>query len=53
MQRSDASIIRQQAEAEGMTFLAQDGMRQILAGATTVEEVLAVATMEYSVGDAE
>jgi general secretion pathway protein E len=53
MQRADASQIRKQAREEGMTFLVQDGVRKILMGLTTIEEVLAVATMEYSVGEGE
>jgi hypothetical protein len=34
-----------------MIFLVQDGWRKILLGITTIEEVLAVATMDYSVDE--
>jgi general secretion pathway protein E len=47
MQRADASQIRKEARKEGMTFLVQDGVRKILEGLTTIEEVLAVTSMEY------
>ena len=49
MQRADTSQIRSQAIKEGMTLLVQDGIRKIAQGLTTIEEVLAVATMEYTV----
>lgn len=49
MQRADTAQIRSQALKEGMTLLVQDGVRKISQGLTTVEEVLAVATMEYTV----
>lgn len=49
MQRADTAQIRSQAIKDGMTLLVQDGVRKIAQGLTTVEEVLAVATMEYTV----
>jgi type II secretion system protein E len=47
--RADTAIIRTQAVKDGMTQLVADGARKIGQGITTIEEVLAVATMEYSV----
>ncbi len=49
MQRADTAQIRSQAIKEGMTLLVQDGVRKIEQGLTSIEEVLAVATMEYTV----
>jgi general secretion pathway protein E len=49
MKRADTAVIRTQAVKDGMTLLVQDGVRKIAQGLTTVEEVLAVATMEYTV----
>lgn len=49
MKREDTAVIRTQAIKDGMTLLVQDGVRKIAEGLTTVEEVLAVATMEYTV----
>jgi type II secretion system protein E len=46
MQRSDASLIRRQAIADGMTLLIQDGIRRIRQGQTTIEEVLSAAVAE-------
>jgi general secretion pathway protein E len=42
MARSDASRIKQQALREGMHTLRQDGVRKILSGLTTMEEVFRV-----------
>ncbi len=49
MQRSNTAALRKQAIKDGMTLLMQDGVRKIKEGLTTIEEVLAVATMEFSV----
>lgn len=49
MKRADTALIRTQAVKDGMILLVQDGIRKIAAGLTSVEEVLAVATMEYTV----
>ncbi len=46
MERADTSQIRKQAVQDGMTLLLQDGIRKIKEGVTTIEEVLAVATIE-------
>ena len=46
MERADTTQIRKQAVADGMTLLLQDGIRKIKEGITTIEEVLAVATIE-------
>lgn len=46
MERADTSHIRKQAVQDGMTLLLQDGIRKIKEGVTTIEEVLAVATIE-------
>lgn len=51
VQRADTTIISKQAIKDGMTFLVQDGWRKILLGITTIEEVLAVATMDYSIDE--
>ena len=42
---SPTNVIRRQAVAEGMGSLAQDGIRKVLAGITTVEEVLRVTLL--------
>ncbi len=42
MSRSDADHIRAQARAQGMTTLIEDGMRKVIEGFTTIEEVLRV-----------
>ncbi len=47
--RADTAIVRTQAIKDGMTQLVIDGARKIGQGLTSIEEVLAVATMEYSV----
>ncbi len=49
MDKADTSQLRAQAQADGMTLLIEDGLRQIKAGVTTIEEVLAVATIEHEV----
>jgi type II secretion system protein E len=49
MQRADTAQIRTQAIKDGMKLLVQDGVRKIEQGLTSIEEVLAVATMEYTV----
>jgi len=46
MERSDASLIKNQAIKDGMTLLLDDGIRRIKDGLTTVEEVLSVATVD-------
>ena len=46
MERADTTQLRKQAIKDGMTLLIQDGIRKIKEGLTTVEEVLAVATMD-------
>ena len=40
------SVIRRAARAEGMKVLFEDGIRKVLQGHTTIEEVLRVARME-------
>lgn len=47
MDRADTSVIRKQAQKEGMTLLLDDGLIKIKQGVTTIEEVLAVAAAEY------
>ncbi len=49
MERSDTSLLRKQALADGMTLLIDDGIRKIKEGVTTIEEVLSVATIEAEV----
>lgn len=46
MERSETGIIREQAMKDGMIPLIKDGLRRIKDGLTTIEEVLAVATVE-------
>jgi type II secretion system protein E len=48
MERSETGLIRDQAVKDGMTLLIQDGIRRIKDGLTTIEEVLAVATLEQA-----
>lgn len=47
MERSETGILRDQAVKDGMTLLIKDGLRRIKQGLTTIEEVLAVATIEH------
>ncbi|CAN5158469.1 type II secretion system ATPase GspE [soil metagenome] len=49
MERADTSLLRKQAIADGMTLLIEDGIRKIKEGVTTIEEVIAVATIESEV----
>lgn len=49
MERSDTSLLRKQAQADGMTTLLADGVRKIKEGLTSIEEVLSVASTEQSV----
>lgn len=49
MERSDTSVLRNQAVADGMTLLVEDGIRKIKMGLTTIEEVLSAATIEQMV----
>jgi len=51
MQRADTAHIRREAIKEGMTTLLDDGIRKIKAGLTTIDEVLAVATLEQEMID--
>ena len=43
IERADTNRLRQQAQADGMTLLLQDGVRKIAQGLTTIDEVLSVA----------
>jgi general secretion pathway protein E len=49
MERTNTMQLRNQAVADGMTLLIQDGLRKIKAGLTTIDEVLSVATIESTV----
>lgn len=49
VERSDAHVIKQKATQKGMTTLGQDGLRHIVSGNTTIEEVLSVAFIEEAV----
>ena len=40
MQKANASDLRREALAEGMLPMYDDGLRKVLAGTTTLEEVL-------------
>ena len=46
IEKSDMSVLRKQAVAEGMTLLIQDGIAKIEQGLTTIEEVMRVASSE-------
>jgi len=46
IEKVDANILRAQAIKDGMTLLVQDGVWKIELGQTTIEEVLAVSTMQ-------
>ncbi len=51
IERADTARLRNQAVADGMTLLIQDGLRKIKEGLTTIDEVLSVASME--IGEVE
>ena len=40
--KADANVLREQALAEGMYFLRDDGIRKVLEGMTTLSEVVRV-----------
>lgn len=44
--RVDATVIKQKAISDGMTLLGADGLRCVIEGSTTLEEVLSVAFVE-------
>jgi type IV pilus assembly protein PilB len=46
MERADTSVIQKQARADGMTLLMEDGLRKVIQGVTTLEEVLAETVVE-------
>ena len=46
MERSETGVIREQALKDGMIPLIKDGLRRIKDGLTTIDEVMAVATVE-------
>ena len=48
MERADTSLLRKQAQADGMSLLLDDGVRKIKAGLTSIDEVLSVASTEQS-----
>jgi len=43
IERADTTRLKQQAQADGMTLLLQDGVRKIAQGLKTIDEVLSVA----------
>jgi len=49
LERSDTAVIQNQAVADGMTLLVDDGLRKIKAGLTTIEEVLSVAASQEGI----
>lgn len=49
MQKADTSVLRAQALKDGMTLLLHDGIRKIKEGLTTIDEVIAVAALEYEI----
>lgn len=42
VEKADANVLREQAQAEGMYFLRDDGIRKVLEGMTTLAEVVRV-----------
>jgi general secretion pathway protein E len=48
MQKADASMIRRACTSHGMTLLRQDGADRIMAGQTTIEELLRVTQEDIS-----
>jgi general secretion pathway protein E len=44
MQRADSSAILSSAKARGMQTLRQDGLKKVLDGKTTLEEVMRVTS---------
>lgn len=46
MERSDSRMIQKTAVAEGMTILLDDGMRKVIEGTTTLDELLRVMKVE-------
>jgi general secretion pathway protein E len=48
MQKADASMLRRACTSRGMTLLRQDGADRILAGQTTIEELLRVTQEDIS-----
>ena len=51
IERADTARLRRQAVADGMILLVQDGLRKIKQGLTTIDEVLAVATIEQDLAE--
>lgn len=49
IEKVETARLKRQAIADGMTTLMQDGVRKIEEGRTTIEEVISVATMEFSI----
>jgi general secretion pathway protein E len=46
LEKKSTNIIKEKARSEGMTVLREDGMKKVLAGITTVEEVMRVTQDE-------
>lgn len=46
VERADANVIRQKAIEKGMVLLGKDGLRRVIKGQTTIDEVLNVAYVE-------
>ncbi len=49
-QNADASVIKKQAMGEGMKTLRDDGIRKVLEGVTTLEEVLRATQVDIEKG---
>ena len=49
MKSADASTIRRAATARGMTTLREDGAEKVLAGETTIEEILRVTQEDLQI----
>jgi type II secretory ATPase GspE/PulE/Tfp pilus assembly ATPase PilB-like protein len=47
--RADSNIIKREARKNGMVTLREDGLRKLLAGVTTLEEVLRMSREESAV----
>jgi general secretion pathway protein E len=48
MQKADAATIRRACTAKGMKLLRQDGAERVMAGQTTIEELLRVTQEDFA-----
>ena len=50
LKHADATVLQAEAQKEGMDTLYEDGLRKVVAGHTTIEEVLRVTTQQEQEG---